>query len=471
MIRWDGSDVVLHSDASVDVDADVVSGLRGVRVVFPQPWVASPAAISDEGVEQVWTFSSDGASVSALVTHTFVSSWAMSVVITNDSPVAVSVPLCEVVFEADWPTVVWLAGASGFVVGPPAPDGRVLALRQLRGSSRLSEGRRWVADLPVVLGPGATGASQYRVHWRGEWLAHHREVATLLPAWWPERTALESGDLLPLRLPDAAITAAGVHLIEEDDLVWLTARDGRHLAQVHSGVGSQDVHLWWAPSLPFELTQRVEPVVTADPRLATGVDAWLVARALAWGVARDQRTAREWLQAASEELAARPRCADVLTAAAVTQASAILHDADLFDVAVEWTDALPVQPGLPRLVVSLHIAGLSLGLDGPRRRPGVPVDPVERALVAVETACLSGTPTPTGEAWLVGSLLGAGLPGETTDHLTRARACSALALAPESWDFTTRWPASLPVVIEDAHRRLLAEGCDDEAFAWLLWDD
>ena len=74
MIRWDGSDVVLHSDASVDVDADVVSGLRGVRVVFPQPWVASPAAISDEGVEQVWTFSSDGASVSALVTHTFVSS-------------------------------------------------------------------------------------------------------------------------------------------------------------------------------------------------------------------------------------------------------------------------------------------------------------------------------------------------------------------------------------------------------------
>ena len=46
----------------------------------------------------------------------------------------------------------------------------------------------------------------------------------------------------------------------------------------------------------------------------------------------------------------------------------------------------------------------------------------------------------------------------------------ALALAPESWDLTKRWPASLPLVIEDARRRLLAEGCDDEAFAWLLWD-
>ena len=468
-------ELTLDDFGAASVEPREMWGLRGVRIVFPEPWVASQPEFEPDAVEQLWTHRAGENTVTALVRQANVASWSLSVTITNEAPEAVAVPACQLVFDSDWPPIIWLAGALGYVVGAPRDDGRVLVLRQIRGSSRLSEGRLWLTDLPVILGPAGTGGSQYRVHWRGEWFSNHRAVASLLPVWWPERTALESADLVGLSLPDAAITAAGVQLLEDEDVVWLSARDGRHLAQVHSGVGTQDVHLWWAPTLRGELGTRAARILETDPRLASGVDAWLVVRAMGWRVGLHHEVAGEWLTQACEEVAsrvARGRDEGLFAVAALAQAATVFGESDFYDAAERALRGLAPAAGIALAQIAIRVAGVSFTFEeADLRPPGFPKDRVERALFAAEIASLSQASAPPPAAWLVGSLLGSGLPGETTDHLTRAKACCLLSHAPERWDLTLRWPVPLHVVLEDARNRLLAEECNDEAFAWLVWTD
>jgi len=442
--------------------ADRVVARLGVR--FPSRWTPEPVDVAEDGLSQRWRLDA----VTAEVRHRIDHGWSLSIRLANAEAEPVTVPPCELILDAAWPALTWLAGAEGMIVlDAGLPDGRVLAFQQLRGHSRFARGRRWLAPMPLTL--PASGVRQ--IAWRGEWRPNHGTLAASLPSWWPERTALREGEVLELPLPDAAVTAERLQLSDDGSSTTLIGHPGHYLAQVHTGTGTTDLELWWSRDLDTDLRRRSVRLLSGDPRTCGGATAWTVIRALGADAVDGRRDASEFAESAVECLVAGSRREpDPFAAAAIAEWALRTGDAELVGSA---SDSLAGSRGLAavRAAARVRMAAVLLGVASTPPFPTDAEDPVERDLMAVELS-LSAVATRRAEVpaafWRVGTLLGAGLPGVVADPLTRAKAVSVLRQAPEWLDDTSHWAVLRAELVDQAIRRLIADECDNDTFAWLL---
>lgn len=406
----------------------------------------------------------------AVVRQVFDDAWSLRLVLRNLTDQPLTVPAARLEMSTDWPVRRWLAGAEGQLsLDPWRADGQLLTFTQTRGRSRLSEGHCWLTDLPVRLAPAGQPAATYQVGWRVDWLRDEAMQAAALPRWWPAGTVLAGDDVVELRLPDAAIEAAGVTVLEDDEVTVLSARPGHHLAQVHAGRGTTDVDLYWADDLVTgHLLPAAEAVLESDPRTLAPEQVFLLGRALSTGRLGG---GEDFLAAAVEELAARPGVVQPLGLATVADHCLRTGEPDLAGRLPELSSRTVATPGALRCWVHAGIAARVAGVEDPLPAPRIPsgLGLLDRRVVRAETQLLSPAEVPPGLVRRVAALLGAGLPGETVDQLLRARIWAVLGLVPERWELAERWPLPLGEVRELARRRLLAERCVDEALAWLLW--
>ncbi|WP_394276011.1 hypothetical protein [Luteococcus sp.] len=479
LTRWQGLDVTVEEDGSLQValaeTGEVV--LDDVAVGFDGGWQRARTEVLVDEVEQHWLLEHEGAvQARAVVRHVFDDAWRVRVQLQNLTDVEIAVPPCRLDMSAAWPMRRWLAGAEGQIsIDAGREDGQLLTLTQLRGRSRLSEGHSWLTDLPVRLGPAVTPSAGYQVGWRGDWLRDQRVQAAALPSWWPARTVLaDAQESVRLDLPDAAIEAAGVSLLEDEQGTHLVARPGIHLVQVHAGRGTTDVELAWADDLVADhLAPSVESLVGTDPRVLEPHQAVLLTRAVQHGLDVDP----EHLAQAIETLATRPGTVHPLALAAA--ADLAMTSPDAADHLPEMASRMALQPGA--LTVALHAMTASRLVGGPatlQLPSGVPLpvagldETVARAVVEAEVACFrAGTDSPAGPVprpvERVMALLGAGLPGHTVGPQARALLLAVASRLPEQWE-APRWPVTVPELRELARHRLLAERCDDVSLAWLL---
>ncbi|GEM_PF-6068273 len=464
VIDWSGTTVAVREDGTLDL---AVAGerafVRALRVGFDEPWIFEGQRLLVDEVEQTWA----NGHVTATVRHVFDQSWSIRVQVVNlrDTEVKVSPPKLE--FTSSWPARRWLAGAEGQLsFDPGRADGALLTLTQLRGRSRLSEGTCWLADLPIHLGVAGSSSAQLAISWRGDWLRDEAMQAGALPGWWPD-TVLDDGDVVLLDLPDAAIEAAGMTLLEDEAGTTLSARPGIHLAQVHSGHGTTDVEFAVAPSLTTELSARTVRILEGvDPRTCSPATGFVVLRAHGLGLAGDEALA--FAGTVAEECAARP--GPVAPFVVGLLANLALHEPRRASELPELLSRLVEGPGAGmarvQAALALQMAGEPVAIP-----PGVPavLGEVEAAIYRLEeTLIRAQTPDPV-ELRRVAGLLGAGLPGVTADARTRAMVHAVLGLAAEGLDVGGRWPMPLAQVRDMARKRLLAERGADEAIAWLLW--
>lgn len=479
LTRWQGLDVAVEADGSLHLalagNGSLVLG--DVAVALDGGWQRSRTEVLVDEVEQHWLLEHDGAvQARAVVRHVFDDAWRLRVQLQNLTDVEITVPPCRLEMTAPWPVRRWLAGAEGQIsIDAGREDGQLLTLTQLRGRSRLSDGHTWLTDLPVRLGPASTPSAGYQVGWRGDWLRDQRVQAAALPAWWPARTVLaDAEESVRLDLPDAAIEAAGVSLLEDEQGTHLVARAGIHLVQVHAGRGTTDVELAWADDLVADhLVPCVEALSGSDPRRLEPHQALLLTRAAQHGLDVDS----DCLHQAVETLAVRPGPVHPLALAAA--ADLAMTSPDVAEHLPEMATRMPLQPGA--LTVALHAMTASRLAGGDATLPlpsGVPLpvagldETVARAVVEAEVACLraggAAGPAPMPRTVeRVMALLGAGLPGQTVGPQARALLLAVAARLPEQWE-APRWPVTVPELRELARHRLLAERCDELSLAWLL---
>lgn len=440
-----------------------------LAVELGEGWRLLGVETDDEQTEAGWAF----AGATAVVRFRFGVVFRLTVELRNTGPEPVSVPAPRLAVQARWPVQSWLAGCRGFVLlDAGRDDGRLLALVQGAGDSRLSAGERWLTEVPTTLRPAGDPGAVVRASWTLDWADSARVLTSELPAWWPDRTALADGDELVLDLPDAAVEAAGVHILDRGEAaVALTGRPGVHLARVHEARGTTDVHLWWAQPLREELTRRTMRVLEGDPRACGIEQAWILGRALGAGLRPGDQESGEFLEVAGEELAARSRRRTPMLAALLADQAARTGAEDLLDEAITILAGLGPVNGRHlawlNVLLACHIFGRT-----PPAPPAVPDATSPGTLMAAAEAMVLSRhdePAPPPAVWRALGVLGAGLPGDTVGQLRRANALAIAGFVPERWDFSTRWPAGLPQVAAHATRRLLAEGCPDEVFAWLLW--
>ncbi|MEL4505881.1 hypothetical protein AAEX63_14185 [Luteococcus sp. H138] len=478
LINWRGLEVAVASDGTlVSITQDGRPVLTDLAVRFAPPWALQRTELLLDEIEQHFALEIDGATQArAIVRHVFDDTWSIRVQVVNLTDVELTAPPARLDFTPAWPARCWLAGAEGQISLDVAdPEGRLLTFTQLRGRSRRSEGQCWLTDLPIHLGPAGTPHAGYRVSWRADWLRDERMQAAALPSWWPERIVLlDLQEVLRLDLPDAAIEAAGIHVLQDETSTYLTAQEGVHIAQVHARRGTTDVELAWAGDLVWEhLMPVVDELRRRDPRTLAAHEVFLLGRARSLGHLGDAPTTL--VTEAVENLAARPGPVPPLALAAVAD-EVLAHGApELVEVLPDLASRTPLQPGT--LTCALH-ATLASRLAGGQPNLPLPAGEVrgesmaERAVneAIIRTELLALRPAeqvPTHTIRLA-ALLGAGLPGHTVDQLTRALIWAVTGNLPEHWE-VERWPASLARVREDARARLLAERCDSEVLAWLLW--
>lgn len=424
LVTWLPSGGLSLTDLSVSEQP-----FASIAVTFDDPWTRGTRCADDEECDEQWATSGVVATVNWRVYSAF-----RFTVDLPESPAAG--PVLEV--ESTSPCQSWLAGSHGFVLlDPGRPDGRLLALVQERGDGQFSSGRRF------LFRQAATRPT--RLSWACEWIEHPRQLTDRIPPWWPRRTTFESGDELVLELPDAAIEAAGVQVTDRgDDARAIAGRDGPHIASVHEGSGTTLVHLWWAPPLASELARRAQTAMSFDPRLAPAHAAWIVSRASKQGT-------ETWLDAACDELVGGEPSA--FAAAVLADHAMRRGDDDLLQAAI---DRLPTDDGRELAWIHVALACQIMGRDVPSAQVTLPVAAHNHTV-------------PPEEFWRRLTVLGRGLPGEVGTHLEIARAVALASLAPEQWDFSGWWMTPLSILVEDATRRLLAERCSDDVFAWLLW--
>lgn len=483
LIGWEGLSVAVAADGTLEtvcLDGHTAPLLDGVGVVLDGWRQASTQVLADE-VEQCHELLADGEVVArAVVRQVFDTTWSLRLQLTNLTATPRQVPPARLAMGSAWPTRRWLAGAEGTIsLDAGRDDGALLTFTQVRGRSRLSDGILWLTDLPVTLGPAGTPQATYTVGWRADWLRDERMQAAALPGWWPERHVLAEGDIVELHLPDAAVEAAGIGILEHDETTVLTARPGHHLAQVHAGRGTTDVELFWASSLvDGHLVPAAERLLGRDPRTLDGPEVFLLGRALA---ARPLgRAAADHLADAVAALAARAGDGPTHPLALAAVADELLRSGDATPpggpdglvATLEGTAAhLAWQPG--SLVALLHANLASRLAGGPAALPlpngGLPAGAVDRAMVEAELLLLDPPAVMPTAAVRVAALLGTGLPGVILDDVPRARLWAVTGLFPEGWEPHQRWPVGLGTARDLARDELLARHATDEALAWLAW--
>lgn len=479
MIRWQGLEMQVADDGSLQhirLEGHGQDAIGELAVRFAPGWRQTGTELLLDEVEQ--RFACDGAH--AVVRQVLDDTWTLRVQVANDTGAELSVPPAWLHLTPAWPARRWLAGAEGSIsVDPLADDERLLTFTQLRGRSRLSEDCAWLTDLPIRLAPKGQPGSAYQVSWRVDWLRDERIQAAALPTWWPERTVLASDDMVELHLPDAAIEAAGIGILEDEESTVLTAHPGVHLAQVHAGRGTTDVELAWVPVESEVLGRAAERLLSSDPRTLGAAQVFLLGRALAGEASGAE--AGLVLREAVEELAARPGAVLPLGLAAVADLALRTAEPDLLDALGSMVGRLAPVPGATLALLHANLA-LQLAGERPVVPPQVGLEPlpagrgpdaaVAEAIRRTELLVLRPSEAMPEQTRRLAALLGAGLPGHTVDQRTRALVWAVTGALQEHWldeETTQRWPVSLGLARDLARGRLLAERCDDEALAWLQW--
>ncbi|MEL4468799.1 MULTISPECIES: hypothetical protein [unclassified Luteococcus] len=478
LIRWGGLEITVAADGSLPtVSLDGRPVVRGLAVRFNPPWVHQRTELLLDEIEQHFILESDGAlQARAVVRQVFDDTWSLRIQLVNLTDVELSVPPARLEFTPAWPARRWLAGAEGQISLDVAhPEGKLLTFTQLRGRSRLSEDQCWLTDLPVRLGPAGTPHAGYQVSWRADWLPDERTQAATLPSWWPERTVLlDPQEEVTLSLPDAAIEAAGIQVLQDEAVTYLTAHEGVHLAQVHAGRGTTDVELAWADDLVWcHLVPAAQGLAHRDPRALAAHEVFLLGRAQALGHLGE--APGTLVTEAVEELAAHPGPVDPLGLAAVAD-EVMAHGApELVEALPELAARVPLQPGALTCILHATLASRLAGGEPKLPLPAGQVPgraeaerAVNEAIIRTELLALRPVDEIPAQTRRLAALLGAGLPGNSVGQLTRALIWAATGNLPEHWE-VERWPVPLARVREDARARLLAERCGDEVLAWLLW--
>ncbi|MGO4956141.1 hypothetical protein ACTQ49_02520 [Luteococcus sp. Sow4_B9] len=477
LIHWGGLEIQLSPDGHVaDVSCQDRQVLGGLAVRLEDRWQLERTDFLLDEVEQHYRLETEGAlQARAIVRQVFDETWSLRLQVQNLTDVEIAVPGAWLELDSVWPARTWLAGAEGQIsIDAQRDDAQLLTFTQLRGRSRFSEGRRWLTDRPIRLTASGTPRAGYQVSWRADWLRDERVQAAALPRWWPERTVmLDLQDEVRLELPDAAVEAAGIHVLQDDETTWLTAQEGVHLAQVHAGRGTTDVELAWAGDL---VTDHVRPAVEAlsrrDPRKLGAAEVFLLGRAARLGQGAAVEPDHQ-IQAV-ESLVARPGALPPLALAAA--ADLLMHGGPvgLVDELPELAERVPLQPGAVTCLLHATLASRLVGGAEQLPMPSGTVQStpagaaVAEAIVRMELQALRPADVMPPQVRRVLSLLGPGLPGRTVDPLTRAIIWASSSSLPEQWE-VPQWPVPLARVREDARGRLLAEHCDVEALAWLLW--
>lgn len=480
VIEWGGLEIHVAPDGELSTLTLADTGAvvaRGLAVRLAGGWVHGRTELLLDEIEQHFSLEAGGAvQARAVVRHVFDDVWSIRVQVQNLTDVDLAAPAAWLEMTTPWPARRWLAGAEGQIsLDVAEPDGRLLTFTQLRGRSRLSDGLCWLTDMPMHLGPAGTPHAGYQVSWRADWLRDERVQAAALPTWWPERTVLRDvEDTVTLELPDAAVEAAGISILEDGDARVLTAKEGVHLAQVHAGRGTTDVELAWAGDLVHaHLIPAARGLLARDPRTLAPHEVFLLGRAQQRGHLGEAPA--DAVTQAVESLSARPGPIAPLALAAVAD-EVLAHGApELVETLPDLASRCALQPGA--LTCALH-ATLASRLSGgaptlPLPSGAVPGDDeqqraVAEAIIHTEMLAMRAVEQMPAATVRTLALLGAGLPGHTADQLTRAVVWAVSGNLPEHWE-VERWPVPLARVREDARARLLAERCGDEVLAWLLW--
>lgn len=475
VITWEGLEIAVDASGDLATVTDISTGrvlLSDLRLDLPEPWARDGVEVLDSEIEQRWEHP-EGAQAS--VRQVFDHAWTLRVQLVNRTPAPVEVPAPRLRFGSPWPTRRWLAGGEASLSIDPG-RAHQLVLTQLRGQASIRQGQMLLAPEPTVLpAAGDQGPGQFLVSWRGAWLDDHRQAASILPAWWPDRVAVAHGAEVVLSLPDAAITAAdSVRLAQEDEDTWVGAEPGRHVVRVHNRLGTTEVELWWGDDLEQAHTaEALRLLEVTDPRTCEPWEAWIVQQAP--GLV-DANAVTDYVATAVEERLARGGSVHPLDVMTTASHLARTGADDLWPGLVELVGRLPTVPGSQLALVHVRLLAVQLGLSHPSVRTSRPaphhlLSAVEQALCRVEASLLAPDDHPSEEAWRVAGLLGAGLPGETVGLVRLAQVHAATALFPEHWDFTERWPMPLALARDVVRQKVLAsldgeQGC--EAFGWLL---
>ena len=473
LINWQGLQIEVTPDG--DLGAVVAQGsgrrlLDGLRLDLPEPWQRGTVEVLATEVEQQWAHPSG---VTAVTRQVFDETWTVRVTLLNRGEEAADVPAPRLRLRAPWPTRRWLAGGEASISIDAGQDGRQLVLTQLRGHATARDGEMLLAPDPLRLAAATDqGPAQFLISWRAAWLESANQAARVLPAWWPSKVALPSGEEVILGLPDAGVSAdKGVELVTQDEDTWISGPIGRHVVHVHDRLGVTDLELWWAPPIEHAVHRRASELIeVTDPRTCLPWEAWIVANA----VPLLGSPAQEYLLSAAEERLARSGPAHPMDALVVASQLTLTPDDDLWSGLLDLVGEMPTQPGSQLALIHTRLLAMQQGrvTSVPKAAPA-PADlsAVERALVAVEEAVLMPPDQPDETMWQVAGLLGAGLPGDTVGLVRLAQVYATTALLPEHWNFLERWPVPLNVARESVANRVLAslgrpEG--DEALAWLL---
>lgn len=477
LISWEGLTIEVAPDGvltTVALAGQAEPLLTDVAVVLGDGWTTTATEILLDEIEQRFEFATDGTVLArAVVRQVFDAAWSLRLQITNLNDEQLVVPAARLAMESVWPTRRWLAGAEGSIsVDAGRADGALLTFTQLRGRSRLSGGMLWLTDLPITLGAAGTTAGTYQVGWRADWLRDERMQAAALPGWWPERHVLADGDIVELTLPDAAVEAAGIGILEHEETSVLTARPGHHIAQVHAGRGTTDVELFWASSLvDGYLVPAAQALLGRDVRELEPHEVFLLGRAQAARGLGDEAAAHVTDAVAVIAAKAGARPTTPLGLAAVADEVIRTGAPDLVEALPALAAHLPWQPGA---FTSLLHANLASRLAGgvptlPLPTGERPTEAVASAIIGAELLVLDPPAAMPASAVRVAALLGAGMPGVIVDEVTRAQVWAVTGLFPEGWEPGQRWPVTLGMARDLARDELLARTCGDEALAWLAW--
>lgn len=306
-LSWLDADIVVDASGALTVGRDQMTYLTGWRptqlvrgaggrTVEP---LATPAVqtLPDE-VELSWTLPSPAGELVVSGRHSFSAIWSQRWVIRNHRSVAVgpvTLPMAVGVPDA---AVCWVFGAgveSSLSVQPFDPDLPVLGMAVQHGGLRH---RPDGVDLgPCELAPGEAYVVELRASFFDDAAAFGRTVH----GWLPPSTYLQSGEVVVISHPDAALDDSDVPpsddplppadqlmaSVQPDESEFVDGSDGERLLTFHDARGRTDLVLHWAKPLDRAIAEAAGTALAGDrigngtPRLPDVQAGLLVQRALA----------------------------------------------------------------------------------------------------------------------------------------------------------------------------------------------
>jgi len=301
-------------------------------------------------------------------------------------------------------------------------------------------------------------------------------ASAALPSWLPD-VVVPAGTSIDLSLPDQAIVPGdGVSCTLVDTDVAVTGQPGHRTVAVH-GRGVERLRLTWFPHVRELLPPLVDAVTRRRPARVSDAAGFLVADAVARGLAPDRERALDWL----EQVDWLER--DSLLADATAGVLAVLlAERRQLDEVWRMLGRRAVTVGYGLVVMRLWLATLATTGEVPPTASELLTRQAPDAASGLELALLSYRSQDALGASLVGliHLLGGSLPGRPVGvSASRAAiAVSLLKLCPEGWSLSGEAAATA----SKAEGLLLADftppppdeaapHTDLDGLAWLLLGD